>query len=185
MDRVFAFDSLTGKMIMKKSLFALAMACAVLAGCGEKAVDGQTSAQAPDAPEQSSQDAPKLAQLDTPLPDGISLPFRYHVRADRMQPLDENSQLRLIDIDVLDLDKTAADREIAKMLAKAGFRGSSPSPSKGGTRTTFRRPDGGKVSVITWDKKGRKVHARGAKSSAYMGWTVPVNADATVPTSTP
>lgn len=170
---------------MKKSLFALALACAVLAGCQEKVVDEQASVRAPEAPEQSSQDTPKLAQLDTPLPDGISLPFRYHVRADRMQPLDESSQLRLIDIDVLDLDKAAANREIAKMLGKAGFRGSSPSPSKGGTRVTYRRPDGSKVSVITWDKKGRKVHARGAKSSAYLGWTIPVSADAAVPTPTP
>ncbi len=163
---------------MKKTLFALAFASAMLAGCGQKSAD--EPAKTAEA-EESTQGAASITTLSTPLPDGMVLPFRYHVRADRMQPLDEKSQLRLIDIDVLDLDKTAANREIGKMLSKAGFRGSSPSPSKGGTRITYRRPDGGKVSVIIWDKQGRKVHAHGAKSSAYLGWTVPVGPEAPTP----
>lgn len=164
---------------MNKMTFVLLLASAVLAACGQKSVDDQATAA---APAESTSNAANVTKLDSPLPNGLSLPFRYHVRADRVQPLDATSQLRMIDIDVLDLDEAAASREIAGMLEDAGFHGSSESPAKGGTRITYRRADGGKVSVITWDRQGRKVHARGAKSSAYLGWTVPVTASVSTPT---
>lgn len=138
--------------------------------------------RAPSPPQSGVQEEPRqqparpkfpAKALESPLPDGFSLPFAYHVREDRVARVKDALTERRILVDVLDADVGSVRKQLTAMFKERGFLGTRPSENKGGQRVVYRHQDGRRVSVTYWSAEERKPKARGAEAVVYFGWAIP------------
>lgn len=158
---------MTNKQFIVLTLFGV-----LLMGCDR--VPPQPQSGTHEEPRQRSARSQFSAKaLENPLPDGFSLPFAYHVRDDRLVPVNDALTERRILVDVLDDDVRSVRKQLTAMFKERGFLGTRPSENKGGQRVVYRHQDGRRVSVTYWSANERKPKARGAEAVVYFGWAIP------------
>lgn len=159
-------------MMKKRLILLMLLLGGALSACDRTPSQAeQTQADAKPAASAASKFPAKT--LQSPLPDGFSLPFAYHVRDDRTAVVNEALTERRILVDVLDGNVGTARKQLTAMFKDQGFMGTRPVENRGGQRVVYRHEDGRRVSVTYWSAQERKPQAHGAKAVVYFGWAVP------------
>lgn len=135
-----------------------ALCTALLAGCSDKPSPPETTGPAASAGAESGPEPvaappdelrPTRGELAAPLPEGVVLPFRYHVRSDGPSATEQGAPRRRMRLEFLEGDVATVAGQVEDALVAAGFTvGGTDTTDAGATRTNYRKDGFGRVTAV-------------------------------------
>ncbi|GAA3931505.1 hypothetical protein [Luteimonas lutimaris] len=160
--------------IKTASIFALLTM--LVAGCSQQPTpDAATEAdESPAAPVEQVVEKPARGALEEPLPEGVQLNFRYHVRGDRVLDKDGRRDRRRVGMEYLEGDQGTTFASVEKSMTAAGFTlRDRKEMDNGNIRAKFAKPRYGTVIVTVTPGMDVKARNPAAVGRIFLSWPVP------------
>lgn len=162
----------------------LAAVVLALAGCSDNG-DRAAATASPSQPAavtapQSTAPTGQSGQLQEPMPEGVEIPFAYHLRSDKIAPDNKGGSERRVVVEYLEGSPDAVADKASNAMTTAGFKlGKRGTMSNGNVRMLFRKKGYGRaIVVVTQDLAGRPKNPAAVGRVVYKWLPVVQNAPA-------
>ena len=158
---------------MKKTFLAVALVTLV-AACGERDETGAVQAPSTDSATAGTDRPARARQLEQPLPEGVELGFRYHLRNDEVLERPDRPARRRVGLEYLEGDQQSVFESINGSLVSAGFAERDRSSAQSDNiRVKYAKKGVGTVIVtVTPPGEGKTYHEDGV-GRVLLDWPMP------------